>query len=162
MSMNTVTYIHITLTRPNHFGDSLLVVQQVASVLQCLEGLRNAILINALTSLHILLNFKFSKFQGMKTVVLIYWLNKHQALTSMGIIFISKKNRCEKINAGLICHNRPGRILQWARPVCSACCQLSQKKLAWPVSETSLAGFLVDVPNRLKSYSNELGASLGD
>jgi hypothetical protein len=44
---------------PKHFGDFLFVVQQGAGVFKYLEGSHDAYLINALTSLHILLNFKF-------------------------------------------------------------------------------------------------------
>lgn len=84
------------------FGGSLLMGQQVVGVFQCLKDLLMPIWINALTSLHILLNSKFGIVQGMRTVRLTSWLNKLQALTSEDVNFILKGGQCKRKKASQI------------------------------------------------------------
>jgi hypothetical protein len=57
------------------------------------------ILICTLTSLILLPNFEFGIFQGIRIIRLTCWLNNHLALTSVGVIFTSKKSPCKKYQA---------------------------------------------------------------
>ena len=79
------------------------------------------ILICALILLLLLPNFEFGIFWSMRILRLTCWLNKHMALTSVGVIFVSKKSQCNKIGCFVCrpaCLGRLSRLFRLAKPTC--------------------------------------------
>jgi ribonuclease HI len=75
------------------YGDSLLVVQQVAGEFQCLEGSLRVCLDACLDIIGSLTEFQIQHVPRHEN----QRANKHLAMTSVGITFTFKKSRCMKI-----------------------------------------------------------------
>jgi hypothetical protein len=97
------------------YGDSLLVVQQVSKVCQCLDGVLNAYLDKCLDIIACLDEFTFIMYQERRILELILWHSKRLVMKFRKEIFVKRNRRLAKPRCWLWTR-RFNRLAQSVKP----------------------------------------------